>query len=52
MNGAMKCAIRVVLVEHVILPIPLDQTVGIIQPIFCGQEMKNRTVPIGHHLHI
>src|SRR5919109_4397865 len=51
-DRAVKCSIRVVLVEHVIMSVPFDQTVWIIHPIPWRQEMKNRAVPIGHNFRI
>ena len=52
MDGAVKCAVRVVLVKHVILTIPFDQTIWIVHPVIDGQEMKSRPMPVGHTLYV
>lgn len=46
MDSAVKGTVRVVLVEHVVLPLPLDQTIRIIHPMFLRQEMKSRAVRV------
>src|SRR5687768_3495036 len=51
-DGAVKCAVRVVLVEHVIFPLPLDKTIRIIHPIILRQEMEYRAVRIWRTLYV
>ena len=38
-NGAPKWPIGVVLVEQVILPLPLDQAIGVVQPVGWRQKV-------------
>ena len=51
-DGAVKCAVRVVLVEHMIFPLPLDKTIRIIHPIILRQEMEYRAVRIWRTLYV
>jgi hypothetical protein len=47
-NPIMDGTHRVVLVEHMVLPIPMDKPVGIVHPIGGWQEMIPWTVRVFH----
>ncbi len=47
--GAMKRAVRVVLVEKVIDALPLDHPVRVVHPVGGGQEVISRALRIVHH---
>ena len=47
---APKGAVRIVLVEHVILALPVDGRIGIVHPIGRGKQMILGSVRIGRQL--
>src|SRR5690606_41211215 len=45
-NVTVKSAGRVVLVKHMVQPVPLDQTVRVVEPVGRGQKVIDRPVSI------